>query len=78
MYSAQCKADDFSGYIVRYALWIETRHPNPEFTEDVIIQKILDMFRAAGMDTYQSQELLEKTQAILEIGKRAVKGTKDH
>jgi len=58
--------------------WMETQPPNPELTEDVIIQKILDMFRAAGMDTYQSQELLEKTQAILEIGKRAVKGTKDH
>ena len=58
--------------------FLTIRPPNPELTEDVMIQKILDMFRAAGMDTYQSQELLEKTQAILEIGKRAVKGTKDH
>ncbi len=57
---------------------METPKPNPELTEDVIIKKILDLFVAAQMDTYQSQEWLEKTQAILEIGKRAVKGTKDH
>ena len=43
-----------------------------------MIQKILDMFQAARMDTLESQALLEKTQAILEIGKRVVKGTKDH
>ena len=57
---------------------METPPPNPELTEDVIIKKILDLFVAAQMDTLESQALLEKTQAILEIGKRAVKGTKDH